>query len=69
MQRSIPFIFIPFELLAALKSGRKCPANAVPRHAAKRRAGRHASRQIREENGEPKEGSRRAARIASVKVV
>lgn len=63
LQRVIPLIFIPFELPTALKTGRKCPANAVPRHATKRRAGRHASRQTSGENGEPKEGSGRAAGV------
>jgi hypothetical protein len=32
LQRVIPLIFIPFERLVALKTGRKSPANAAPKH-------------------------------------
>lgn len=34
LQRVIPFIFIPFERLAALKTGRKTLANTAPKHSA-----------------------------------
>ena len=47
LQRVIPFIFIPFERLAALKTGRKRPANAAPKHNASvgRRHGKKPHRQ------------------------
>jgi len=47
LQRVIPLIFIPFERLVALKTGRKWSANAAPKHNASvgRRHGKKPHRQ------------------------
>jgi hypothetical protein len=62
LQRVIPLIFIPFERLVALKTGRKRPANAAPKHRASvgRRHGKKPhQRQHKQRNRGMKTGSGR----------
>jgi len=62
LQRVIPLIFIPFERLVALKTGRKRPANAAPKHSAgvgRRHGKKPHRRQHKQRNRGMKTGSGR----------